>query len=141
MPKTLTVVACALCAVCLAACVPGPKMSYTAAQVKDIDQIVELMRYAYAETKGVWGLEKKDALAEPDHALLAKVGEELEAAGTVLGDKLGAERAEGFRTFAKQLAAEGGKLRDAAKGQSAADAKAAIKAIGETCDACHKQFK
>ncbi|HOX45458.1 MAG TPA: cytochrome c [Myxococcota bacterium] len=141
MPKIVALVACALCAVCLAACVPGPKMNYTAAQVKDIDDIHELMRYAYAETKGIWGLEGQEALAEPDYALLVKVGEELEAVGTVLGDKLGAERAEGFRVISRALAAEGGKMRDAAKGQDAAGAKAAIKAIGESCDACHKQFK
>ncbi len=134
-------IALTLGALALAACVPGPKMNYTAAQVKDIDDTKELMRYAYAETKGVWGLEKKDSLAAPDFDLLVKVGEELEAVGTVLGDKLGAERAEGFRSISKTLAAEGGKLREAAKGQQAAEVRAAIKAIGESCDACHKQFK
>jgi hypothetical protein len=126
---------------CLTACVPAPRLNYTAEQLGEIDSLEELMRVAYADSKAVWPLEKKEPLGEPDFEALQRVGARLEAVASVTAEKFGPMRPEGFAELARRMGGDAGRMREAGQAKDVSSARAAVKALGETCDACHKQFK
>ena len=131
---------CLLALAGLVACVKAPEKDYSAKELVKINRIVEVMRVSYADAKPVWPLIEKDPLTAEDFALLERAGERLEGAASAL-NALAKDRPIGFQSFARALAEDAAKISQAGQTSDAGAARVAIKTYGDTCSACHRQFK
>ena len=119
------------------ACVPAPRQNYTVEQIPAIEELPELMRVMYASLGATWDLAEQATITPAELEAAAVAASRVDAVAETLRVRFAAERGEGFEAYAGQLGAAAQDLRDGAADGDAAEVRRAVKALGDTCHACH----
>ena len=111
-------------------------------QIPGIEDLPELMRVMYASLGATWDLAEQATIAPAELEAAAVAASRVDAVAETLRVRFADERGEGFEAYAGQLAAVAQDLRDAAgAGDDAGEVRRAVKALGDTCEACHDRYR
>lgn len=132
----------AVLAVAVVACVPAPKKAYAPEEVKQLDDIHEVMRVNAATMDPLFSLEDETAFDAATFARFSEASTTIQATGASLQKaSIAGKFPPGFMTHAKSLEAGAAKLGAAAGASDAAGSAAAIGSIHQTCRDCHAEMR
>ena len=123
----------------LAACVGAPKKNYTADEVKQIDDLEELMKVQAKNMDPLFKIRDQAAFTDAEFGSIADAGRMIQSTSATARDKFASGHKPSFVTFAGQLNTQAGDLVTAAEGKDPAKTRQTLVSMKETCAGCHKE--
>lgn len=124
----------------VAGCLPKPKADYTLEQLKQMDNLEEIMRVQAATIDPQWK-KMSGQLTAADFGILAEAGARIEATAEAIRTRHSEKRQPGFLTLAEQLSKQAKDLVAASTAKDAEHTQTALRAMKETCSTCHKEYR
>lgn len=121
-------------------CLPKPKADYTLEQLKQMDNLEEIMRVQAATMDPQWK-KMSGELKAADFGILAEAGARIEATAEAIRARHSEKRQPGFLTLAEQLGKQAKDLVAASTAKDAEHTQTALRAMKETCATCHKEYR
>lgn len=139
---TLAVAAGALAVTALTAgCVPKPKQDYSAEQVKELDNLEELMRVQAQTADPQFNHIDQKSFTDAEYAGMADAARRLQATSETLRTRHSQNRPPSFATYATRLFELSGELLTATQAKDVEKTSAALTSIRDTCRTCHKEHR
>jgi cytochrome c556 len=123
-----------------AGCVPKPKQDYTLEQLRQMENLEEIMHVQAATMDPQWK-KMSGELSAADFGVLAEAGARIEATAEAIRTKHSEKRQPGFLTLAEQLGKQAKDLVAATTAKDAEHTRTALRAMKETCATCHKEYR
>ena len=123
----------------LAGCVGAPKKNYQADEIKQIDDLEEVMKVQAKYMDPLFKKRDQPAFTDAEFGQMADAGRMIQATSATARDKFAGGHKPSFVTFAGTLNTQAGDLVGAAEGKDAAKSRTTLSAMKETCASCHKE--
>jgi hypothetical protein len=123
----------------LGACVGAPKKNYTLDEIKNIDDLEELMKVQAKTMDPLFKLRDAASFTDDQFTTIADAGHMIQATSATAREKFATGHKPSFVTFAGQLNAQAGDLTSAADAKDAGRTRTTLSSMKETCASCHKE--
>jgi hypothetical protein len=123
----------------LAGCVGAPKKNYQADEIKQIDDLEEVMK---AQAKYMDPLFKKRdqaSFTDAEFGQMTDAGRMIQATSATARDRFAGGHKPSFVSFAGTLNTQAGDLVGAAEAKDATKSRTTLSSMKETCASCHKE--
>lgn len=124
-----------------AGCVPKPKQDYSAEQVKELDNLEELMRVQAQTADPQFNHIDQKTFTDAEYASMADAARRLQATAETLRTRHSQNRPPSFTTYATRLFELSGELLATTQSKDVAKISATLTSIRETCRTCHKEHR
>jgi hypothetical protein len=125
--------------VLLAGCVGAPKKNYSADEIKQIDDLEELMKVQAKYMDPQFKKRDQAAFTDAEFGQIADAGRMIQATSATAREKFAGGHKPSFVTFAGTLNTQAGDLTAAAEAKDAAKTRTTLSSMKETCANCHKE--
>jgi hypothetical protein len=123
----------------LAGCVGAPKKNYQADEIKQIDDLEEVMKVQAKYMDPLFKKRDQAAFTDAEFGAMADAGHMIQATSATARDKFANGHKPSFVTFAGTLNTQASDLASAADAKDAAKSRTTLSSMKETCANCHKE--